>query len=62
MLTLIIWALIIWTIGYYIWRYFRELDTLPGLEKKAVFITGEFFVNEQERFGSRLENLIAVCR
>ncbi|KAI6192298.1 17-beta-hydroxysteroid dehydrogenase type 6 [Aphelenchoides bicaudatus] len=40
MLVLIICALVTWTIGYYVWRYMRELEMLPGLEKRSVFITG----------------------
>lgn len=40
MLVLLICALIVWTIGYYAWRYMRELELLPHLDTKAVFITG----------------------
>jgi NAD(P)-dependent dehydrogenase (short-subunit alcohol dehydrogenase family) len=40
MLILIFCGLVAWTIFYYVWRYIRELEILPNVDKKAVFITG----------------------
>lgn len=40
LLCLAVYGLIAWTIGYYVWRYWRELEELPDADRKAVLITG----------------------
>ncbi|KAI6231441.1 hypothetical protein M3Y95_00382100 [Aphelenchoides besseyi] len=40
MLLEIVYGIIAWTVGYYVWRYIRESDQLPDLPSKSILITG----------------------